>query len=87
MAKVLIPSLMRDLTDGRDHVEVDGRTVGELAAALESAHPGIRSRLCVGDRLDPAIILVVDGKVAARGLRHPVGPESKVLILPAVSGG
>jgi molybdopterin synthase sulfur carrier subunit len=87
MALVRIPSLMRDLTGGLDQVRVEGRTLGEVIAALEAAYPGVRARLMMGDRLDPAITAWVDGRAALRGLRQPVSDDSEIMFLPAVAGG
>ncbi len=55
MATVWIPSLMRDLTEGRQTVEVEGSTVRQVIRNLEGAFPGIRARLCAGDELAPHI--------------------------------
>jgi molybdopterin synthase sulfur carrier subunit len=87
MATVWIPSLMRDLTDGRAQISVPGETVGDVIAALDRAYPGIRGRLCKGDRLDPAIMGSVDGRGARLGLLEPVEEQSEILFLPAVAGG
>ena len=78
---------MRDLTRGRSQVEVVGETVGQIIDALDVAYPGIRTRLMQGGRIDRAISVVVDGKVARLGLPHPVGEQSEVHFLPAVAGG
>ena len=87
MATVWIPSLMRDLTGGRGQVSVPGVTVGEVIDALDSAYPGIKSRLCGGDRLAPGRAVAVDGRVARLGLLAPVGEGSEVRFLPAIAGG
>ena len=78
---------MRDLTDGRAQISVPGETVGDVIAALDRAYPGIQGRLCKGDRLDPAIMISVDGRGARLGLLEPVEEQSEVLFLPAVAGG
>jgi molybdopterin synthase sulfur carrier subunit len=87
MATVWIPSLMRDLTAGREQVTVPGRTVGEVIEALEAAHPGIEGRLCRGGDLAPGLSVWVDGRRAALGLRQAVRKESEIQFLPAVGGG
>ncbi|MBL7199468.1 MAG: MoaD/ThiS family protein [Anaerolineae bacterium] len=87
MARVHIPSLMRDLTRGQEWIDVPGWTVGQVIDALDRTHPGIRGRLCQGNRLGPAVQASVDGRIAVRGLSEPVGEESEVLFLPAVAGG
>ena len=41
---VLIPSQLRDYTEGRAYVEARGATLAELLADLERSYPGIRFR-------------------------------------------
>lgn len=87
MAMVWIPSLMRGLTGGQAQVSVPGKTVREVIEALDDAYPGIKDRLCAGNRLDPAIMVSVDGRIARLGLSEPVEERSEVLFLPAMAGG
>ena len=87
MAIVWIPSLIRDLTGGRQRVEVPGRTVGEIVASLRQAYPGIERRLCQGERLHPSIQVSVDGRITRLGLLEPVGERSEILFLPTIAGG
>jgi molybdopterin synthase sulfur carrier subunit len=87
MATVWIPSLVRNLTEGQETLTVPGKTAGQVIDALESAYPGIKARLCEGNRLRPALAVHVDGRVAQLGLLAPVGEQSEVQFLPAVAGG
>lgn len=87
MATVWIPSLLRDLTGGRDTVTAEGATVRQVIDALECSFPGIRERLCDANGLRPGIAVAVDTQVARLGLSQPVGERSEVHFLPAVSGG
>ena len=87
MPTVWIPSLLRDLTGGEERVSVPGGTVGQVIDALDLAYPGIKHRLCKGDRLDPAIAVFVDGRIARLGLSEGVAEGSEVRFLPAVGGG
>lgn len=87
MAKVFIPSPMRDLTDGQDRVEVDGASVRQVVNKLEERFPGIKARLVDGDMLSPRVQVAVDGNVSRLGLLEKVGPDSEVHFLPALSGG
>ncbi len=87
MAAVHIPSLMRDLTGGREVVEAAGRTVGEAIDGLERAFPGVRARLCEGGRLKPGLAVLVDGRTGRLGLQEPVGEQSEIHFVPAISGG
>jgi sulfur-carrier protein len=87
MPVVWIPSLLRDLTGGRETVTVAGANVRQLIDALERSYPGIKVRLCDADGLRPGIAVAVDTQVSRRGLSEPVGDQSEVHFLPAVSGG
>ena len=78
---------MRTLTDGKPQVEAAGATVRDLLENLEASFPGVRSRLCEGDRLRPDMAVAVDGQIQIGGLRAPVQSGSEVHFLPAVSGG
>jgi len=84
---VWIPSLLRDLTGGRETVRVDGKTVRQVIEALERLYPGIKQRLCDGDTLRPGIAVAVDTQIAPLGLLQPVREGGEVHFLPAVSGG
>ncbi len=87
MPTVWIPSLLRDLTGGRETVAVAGASVRQLIDALDRTYPGIKDRLCDADGLRPGIAVAVDTQVARLGLAQPVGEHSEVHFLPAVSGG
>ncbi len=87
MPTVWIPPLLRELTGGRESVSVPGQTVRQVIDALEATYPGLRARLCEGDRLRPSLAVVVDGAVSRRGLAHPLSEASEVHFVPAVSGG
>jgi molybdopterin synthase sulfur carrier subunit len=87
MAVVWIPSLLRNLTGGQKQVQVPGKTVGEAITALDGLFPGIKARLCEGDHLNPALMVMVDGVEAGRGLTTPVGEATEIHFLPAIGGG
>ena len=87
MATIWVPSLMRDLAGGLEQVDVPGRTVGQAIDALDRAYPGIRDRLCDGGRIDTAIAVWVDGRIARLGLEEGIGERSEIYFLPAVAGG
>ncbi len=87
MPVVWVPAPLRGLTNGRETLTVPGATVGEVINELERLHPGLRARLCDGDRLRRGVAVAVDTELARLGLLQPVGPQSEVHFLPAVSGG
>jgi molybdopterin synthase sulfur carrier subunit len=87
VAVVWIPSLLRNLTAGQKQVTVSGKTVGEAIDALDDRFPGIKGRLCAGDHLNPALMIMIDGVQAGRGLTTPVGEATEIHFLPAIGGG
>jgi len=87
MATVYIPSLLRDLTGGRDTVTVEGGSVREILQRLEATYPGMQARLCDGDALRPGVAVAVDGQLSPLGLLQPVKPDSEVHFVPAIAGG
>ncbi len=87
MALVWIPAQLRDLTGGRTRVTIPGRTVRQVVENLDAEYPGVRSRLLEDGRLSPLVAVAVDSEVSDLGLLQPVGEESEVHFIPAVSGG
>lgn len=87
MAKVFIPPLARELTDGVEQVEVDGKTVKKVINNLEERFPGIRNRLCDGNELKAGLTVAVDGNVSSLGPYQKVQDDSEVHFLPAIGGG
>ncbi len=87
MAEVLIPLLLRDLTDGVREVKVAGDTLAEIVDALDALYPGIAAKIHADGKISPNVALTVDGKIAMQGLATPVRPDAKVGILPAFGGG
>ncbi|HEX5271223.1 MAG TPA: MoaD/ThiS family protein [Gemmataceae bacterium] len=87
MARVWIPSLLRDVTGGTETVTVLGASVGQVIDSLDRLHPGARARLCQGDALRSGLAVVVDNEVARLGLLQPVGQDSEVHFVPAIGGG
>ncbi len=87
MPVVFIPALLRDLTGGVESLEVPGETVREVIDQLEARYPGVKERLCDGDRLRPGIAVAVDGAISRQRLRHRLDVGSEVHFLPAISGG
>ena len=87
MPVVWIPSLLRELTNGERSVSVGGETVGELIKNLDRLHPGIKERLCDGDRLRPSIAVIVDGSTSTMKLRQRLDEASEVHFVISISGG
>jgi molybdopterin converting factor small subunit len=87
MATVFIPPMMQRLTGGIERVEVDGKTLRQIVAALEERFPGTKRWLCEGDNLRPGVAAAIDGEVATMGLIQPVPSNAEVHFIPALSGG
>lgn len=87
MAKVWIPSLLRDMTGGLSEFDVPGETVREIIDRLDETHPGIKDRLCQDGQLRPNIAVVVDGVSNRQGVRARLEATSEVHFVPAISGG
>ena len=87
MPIVWIPSLLRDLPDGKSALSVEGQTVREVIEHLEETYPGIKARLMGEDRLRPSISVVVDGHTSPLKLRQRLGELSEVHFVIAIGGG
>lgn len=87
MATVWVPALLRDLTGGQARVNVGGETVREVIDNFDQLFPGTRARLIDDDRLNPLVAVAVDGEISSLKLRQPVGENSEIHFVPAISGG
>ena len=87
---VRIPTTMRPLAGGSSTVKVDGATLAEVLANLETAHPGFQERLFDDDgSLRKFVNIFVDDDDVRYldGLDTPVAPADEVRLLPAMAGG
>ena len=87
---VLIPTPLRPFTGGRDRVQLEAATVGQLLERLAAEHGGLRGHLFAEDgRLRSFVNVFVND----RDIRHlgrqdtPVGPDDTVSIVPSIAGG
>ena len=87
MVTVHIPAVLRTMTLGDTLVRMEAANVREVVEQLEVRYPGIRQRLCDGDRLKPGLAVAIDSRIHSRGLLEPLSPGCEVHFLPAVSGG
>ena len=87
MATVVLPRSLVALFPGAERrTLVAGATVAEVVAALDGRIPGLADRiLTAGPAIREHLNVFVDGERAT--LATPVGPESVVHVIPAVSGG
>ena len=81
MIHVVIPSGLRKLTAGAEHVEVVARDVGAAVAALDARFPGFAEAL--GTRFAVAI----DGEIVHEPWHEALPTGCELHFLPALSGG
>ena len=87
MPVIAIPALIRDLTDDKDSVTVEGTTIREALNNLESQYPGTKAKLCDGDRIHPSIGVYINGVLTRVAMHDPVDADAELHFLPAISGG
>ena len=87
MPRVFLPTMLREIAGGASELEASGATVRALLDDLEQQHPGLKARLCDGDRLRSNLAVAVDGQVEPLGLLARVAPDAEVHFVPAISGG
>ena len=90
MPVVWIPALLRDLTGGQQTVTLPGATVGQVIDELERRHPGLASYLVdeTGRLRRHVNVFVGEEPVRDRAaLSDRLGPDARVFILQALSGG
>jgi molybdopterin converting factor small subunit len=87
---VRIPTQLRSLSGGASEVAVEGGTVAEALAALDSAHPGFNDRLHdEGGNLRRFVnVFVADEDIRfLDGVQTVIKDGETVSIVPAVAGG
>ena len=78
---------MRNLTGGEENITIPGATVREVIDNLESRYPGMKERLCEGDRLKPGIAIYINGLLTRGSLLERVDADAEIHFLPAIGGG
>jgi sulfur-carrier protein len=87
---VRVPGPLRRLTNGSAEVSVEGGTVGEALASLDTNYPGFRDRLYdeSGSLRQFINIYVNDSDIRfGKGLETPLAERDELSIVPAVAGG
>jgi len=90
MAIVRIPSPLRRYTGGQSKVSVAGETVIEVIDNLDTAYPGLKSRICdeSGQIKRYVNIFINEDEIRTlQGADTPVGERDEVSIVPAMAGG
>ena len=87
---VRIPTPLRRMTGGKDKVEVESSTLGEMVDTLESEYPGFKERLVdENGELRYFVNIYVNGEDVRflQGLATATKTGDEVSIVPAVAGG
>lgn len=87
---VRVPTQLRQLTGNERELAAPAGALREVIVALESAHPGIRSRILdENGRLRRFVMLFIDDEDARLlgGLDTVVADGQTLSIVPAVAGG
>ena len=87
MAIVFIPSVMQQLTNRRESIEVPGSTVREIIKNLDTLYPGCKDWLVEDMELKPNISVAIDGMLDPMGLLAEVTEYSEVHFVAALAGG
>jgi molybdopterin synthase sulfur carrier subunit len=87
---VRIPTPLRRMTGGKDKVEVESSTLGEMVDTLESEYPGFKERLVdENGELRYFVNIYVNGEDVRflQGLETSTSTGDEISIVPAVAGG
>lgn len=90
MIKVRIPTPLRPLTKGQGEVEANAGSISEMIEALNSAHPGLKDRLCdeSGELRRFVNIYVNEEDIRfLKGKETSLKDGDEVSIVPAIAGG
>ncbi len=87
---VRIPTPLRRMTGGKDKVEVESSTLGEMVDTLESTYPGFKERLVDENgelRYFVNLYFIGEDVRFLQGLETTTSTGDEVSIVPAVAGG
>lgn len=90
MAKILIPTPLRQYTDKKNSVELEGSTVGEVLSALTTEHPELRKHLYNDEGKLRSFVNVYLNDEDIRYMNKdatPVSSNDTLTIVPSIAGG
>ena len=90
MAKVLIPTPLRQFTESRDAVEAPGTTVGEVLAALTARYPELRTQIFTSEGKVRSFVNVYLNDEDIRYLSKDATAAADgdtVSLIPSIAGG
>ncbi len=90
MAKVLIPTPLRQFAGKQDSVELAGATVGEVLSALTATFPDLKKQIFNDEGKLRSFVNVYLNDEDIRYLKKndtPVAPADTLSIVPSIAGG
>jgi adenylyltransferase/sulfurtransferase len=90
MAKILIPTPLRQFAAKNDSVEVEGATVGEALTALVTRFPDLKKNLYTDEGKIRSFVNVYLNDEDIRYIRKeatPVAAGDTLSIVPSIAGG
>ena len=90
MAKVLIPTPLRQYTDKKETVDVNGATAGEVLGALTTSYPDLRKQLYTDEGKLRSFVNVYVNDEDIRYMQKdatPVKDADTLTIVPSIAGG
>lgn len=87
--KVLIPTPLQKLTNGKDVVEAEAGKIIDIINALDKTFPGLAERLCQDGKIRRFINVYVNEEDVRflQGEETIVKDGDEVSIVPAIAGG
>ena len=90
MAKILIPTPLRQFAEKQDSVELPGATVGEVLGALTARFPDLKKHLYSDEGKLRSFVNVYLNDEDIRYLNKdatPAAPADTLSIVPSIAGG
>jgi len=89
MAIVKIPTPLRNLTENKTEIQMNGRTIIELIENLDSIYTGIKDKILENGKLKHFVNVYVNGEDIRYidSLETTIDNNDEISIVPAVAGG
>jgi molybdopterin synthase sulfur carrier subunit len=90
MPVLRIPTPWRAYTGGQAELNLNGATAGEVMESLVQTYPALRPHLYnAREELRPYVNLFINGAniKTLQGLDTRLGPDDRLMLVPAVAGG
>lgn len=87
--KVLIPTPLQKITEGKDTIEVEPGKVIDIINAIDKRYPGFAERICQDGKIRRFINIYVNEEDVRflQGEETVVKDGDEVSIVPAIAGG